>query len=124
MILRSGPLLGPNSIIPGLPEANAACKKEIGPRGRLFPRLKIFLINFRARSTSVRAGRRSASVQHGQRFTYTGRSRRSVTRTYFPCQVGTAKAAADRRPAHIKKISGGTGARRDAPGALIFERAY
>jgi hypothetical protein len=42
MILRSGPLLGPNSIIPGLPEANAACKKEIGPRGRLFPRLKIF----------------------------------------------------------------------------------
>ena len=37
MILRTGPLLGPNSIIPGLPEANAACKKEIGPRGRLFP---------------------------------------------------------------------------------------
>jgi hypothetical protein len=44
MILRSGPLLGPNSIIPGLPEANAACKKEIGPRGRLFPRLKIFFL--------------------------------------------------------------------------------
>jgi hypothetical protein len=43
MILRTGPLLGPNSIIPGLPEANAACKKEIGPRGRLFPRdVKIF----------------------------------------------------------------------------------
>jgi hypothetical protein len=37
MILRTGPLLGPNSIIPGLPEANVACKKEIGPRGRLFP---------------------------------------------------------------------------------------
>jgi hypothetical protein len=42
MILRTGPLLGPNSIIPGLPEANAACKKEIGPRGRLFSRCEIF----------------------------------------------------------------------------------
>ena len=38
MIMRTGPLLGPNSIIPGLPEANAACKKEIGLRGRLFSR--------------------------------------------------------------------------------------
>ena len=38
MILRVGPLLGPNSIIPRLPEANATSKKEIGPRGRLFPR--------------------------------------------------------------------------------------
>jgi len=38
MILRVGPLLGPSSIIPRLPEANATSKKEIGPRGRLFPR--------------------------------------------------------------------------------------
>ena len=42
MILRTGPLLGPNSIVPGLPEANAACKKEIGPRGRLFSRCENF----------------------------------------------------------------------------------
>jgi hypothetical protein len=42
MIMRTGPLVGPNSIIPGLPEANAACKKEIGPRGRLFPRCENF----------------------------------------------------------------------------------
>jgi len=37
MILRTGPLLGPNSIIPGLPEANAACKKEIGTTGPFIP---------------------------------------------------------------------------------------
>jgi hypothetical protein len=42
MILRTGPLLGPNSIIPGLPEANAACKKEIGPRSHLFSRCETF----------------------------------------------------------------------------------
>ena len=49
MIMRTGPLVGPNSIIPGLPEANAACKKEIGPRGRLFPRCENFfrILNYR-----------------------------------------------------------------------------
>ena len=45
MILRTGPLLGPNSIIPGLPEANAACKEEIGPRGRLFSRCENFFLS-------------------------------------------------------------------------------
>jgi hypothetical protein len=44
MILRTGPLVGPNSIIPGLPEANAACKKEIGPRGGLFSRCENFFL--------------------------------------------------------------------------------
>jgi hypothetical protein len=45
MILRTGPLVGPNSIIPGLPEANAACKKEIGPRGGLFSRCENFFLS-------------------------------------------------------------------------------
>ena len=39
------PLVGPNSIIPGLPEANAACKKEIGPRGGLFSRCENFFLS-------------------------------------------------------------------------------
>jgi hypothetical protein len=52
MILRVGPLLGPNSIIPKLPEANATSKKEIGPRGRLFPRCEIFFL-FRIRQATA-----------------------------------------------------------------------